>query len=132
MVQNINCSDRGDSHGRFLRLFPDLRLQASNTCECNLGKRPVETPSAKGKRQTSDSRREILKNLRIRNSQNSQNLQKWRACSQAMVIIDLFADTAAISNYLDLGSIMGCPGGYEHDPVYLHQYLRALFGPIFL
>ena len=49
-----------------------------------------------------------------------------------MVIIDLFTDTAAISNYLDLGSIMGCPGGYEHDPVYLHQYLRALFGSIFL
>ena len=56
MVQNINCSDRGDSHGRFLRLFPDLLLQASDTYECNLGKRPIETPTAKGKRQTSDSR----------------------------------------------------------------------------
>ena len=56
MVQNINCSDLGDSHGRFLRLFPDLRLQASDTYECNLGKRPIETPTAKGKRQTSDSR----------------------------------------------------------------------------
>ena len=56
MVQNINCSDLGDSHGRFLRLFPDLRLQASDTYEWNLGKRPIETPTAKGKRQTSDSR----------------------------------------------------------------------------
>ena len=26
---------------------------------------------------------------------------------------------------------MGCPGGHEDDPVYLHQYLRALFRPIF-
>ena len=26
----------------------------------------------------------------------------------------------------------GMPRGYEHDPVYLHQYLRALFGSIFL
>ena len=23
-------------------------------------------------------------------------------------------------------------GGHEHDPMYSHQYLRALFGPIFL
>ena len=23
---------------------------------------------------------------------------------------------------------MGCPGGHEHDLIYLHQYLRALFG----
>ena len=33
---------------------------------------------------------------------------------------NLFTDTGAILNYLDLGSIMGCPGGYEKDPVYLH------------
>ena len=26
---------------------------------------------------------------------------------------------------------MGCQG-HEDDPVFLHQYLRALFGPIFL
>ena len=25
----------------------------------------------------------------------------------------------------------GMPRGHEDDPVYLHQYLRALFGPIF-
>ena len=24
------------------------------------------------------------------------------------------------------------PRGHEHDLIYLHQYLRALFGPIFL
>ena len=24
------------------------------------------------------------------------------------------------------------PRGHEHDPIYSHQYLRALFGPIFL
>ena len=36
--------------------------------------------------------------------------------------IDLFTDTAAILNLLDLRSIMGCPGGA------LAQYLRALFG----
>ena len=35
--------------------------------------------------------------------------------------IDLFTDTAAILNLLDLRSIMGCPGA-------LAQYLRALFG----
>ena len=70
--------------------------------------------------------------LEARSLANLFTLQKWRACSQALAIIDLFTDTAAISNYLDLGSIMGCPGGYEHDPVYLHQYLRALFGSIFL
>ena len=23
---------------------------------------------------------------------------------------------------------MECPGGHEHDLIYLHQYLRALFG----
>ena len=26
----------------------------------------------------------------------------------------------------------GMPRGHEDDPVYLNQYLRALFGPIFL
>ena len=26
----------------------------------------------------------------------------------------------------------GMPRGHEHDPKYSHQYLRALFGPIFL
>ena len=26
----------------------------------------------------------------------------------------------------------GMPRGHEHDPIYSHQYLRALFGPIFL
>lgn len=41
--------------------FPDLRLQASDTCECSLGKRPIGTLTAKGKRPRSDSRWEILK-----------------------------------------------------------------------
>ena len=27
---------------------------------------------------------------------------------------------------------MGCSGGHEHDPIYSHQYLRALFEPLFL
>ena len=26
----------------------------------------------------------------------------------------------------------GMPRGHDHDPIYSHQYLRALFGPIFL
>ena len=26
----------------------------------------------------------------------------------------------------------GMPRGHEHDPIYSHHYLRALFGPIFL
>ena len=38
--------------------------------------------------------------------------------------IDLFTDTAAILNYTDLRSIMGCP-------VSMSVYLHALFGPIF-
>ena len=39
--------------------------------------------------------------------------------------IDLFTDTAAILNLLDLRSIMGCPGGHEHDPIYsLSIYAR--------
>ena len=29
-------------------------------------------------------------------------------------------------------SIMGCLGRHEHDLIYLHQYLRVLFGTIFL
>ena len=32
--------------------------------------------------------------------------------------IDLFTDTAAIWNLLDLRSIMGCPEGHDHDPIY--------------
>ena len=35
--------------------------------------------------------------------------------------IDLFTDTAAILNLLDLRSIMGCPGGA------VAQFLRAFF-----
>ena len=31
-----------------------------------------------------------------------------------------------------LSSIMGCPGGMSTDPINSQQYLRALFGPIFL
>ena len=41
-------------------------------------------------------------------------------------------DTAAILNLFDLRSIMGCPAGHEHDSIYSHQYLLALFGPILL
>ena len=26
----------------------------------------------------------------------------------------------------------GMPGGHENDPIYSHQYVRGLFGPIFL
>ena len=37
------------------------------------------------------------------------------------MIIDLFTDSAAILNLLDLRSIMGCTGA-------LAQYLRSLFG----
>ena len=34
-----------------------------------------------------------------------------------MITRDRFTDTAAILNLLDLRSIMGCPGGHEHDPI---------------
>ena len=40
--------------------------------------------------------------------------------------IDLFTDTAAILDYLDLRSIMGWPGGHEHDSIYS---LSILFLP---
>ena len=46
--------------------------------------------------------------------------------------IDLFTDTAAILDQLDLRSIMGCPGGHLARSVILTQYLGALFGSIFL
>ena len=39
------------------------------------------------------------------------------AMSYPETSIDLFTNTAAILNFLDLRSIMGCPGGHEHDPV---------------
>ena len=42
--------------------------------------------------------------------------------NKIVTTIDLFTNTAAILNLLDLRSIMGCPGGA------LAQYLRALFG----
>ena len=46
--------------------------------------------------------------------------------------IDLFTDTAAILNLLDLRNVMGCPGGMSTIR-YTHSiYVRALFGPIFL
>ena len=46
--------------------------------------------------------------------------------------IDLFTDTAAILDQLDLRSIMGCPGGHLARSDILTQYLGALFGSIFL
>ena len=46
--------------------------------------------------------------------------------------IDLFTDTAAILDQLDLRSIMGCLGGHLARSVILTQYLGALFGSIFL
>ena len=42
--------------------------------------------------------------------------------------IDLFTDTAAILDYLDLRSIMGWPGGHEHDSIYsfsIYERFRA-------
>ena len=48
------------------------------------------------------------------------------------VNLDFFTDMAAILNYLDLRSIMGCPGGMcAIRYTQLAQYLRALFGPVF-
>ena len=34
--------------------------------------------------------------------------------------------------HIESRSIMGCPRRHEHDPMYSHQYLSALFGTIFL
>ena len=42
--------------------------------------------------------------------------------------IDLFTDTAAIFNYFDLRSIIGCPCGMST----FRLYFRALFGTVFL
>ena len=44
----------------------------------------------------------------------------------SVYLIDLFTDTAGILNYLDLGKIMGCPGGMSTIRS-LAQYLRAPF-----
>ena len=46
--------------------------------------------------------------------------------------IDLFTDTAAILDQLNLRSIMGCPGEHLARSDILTQYLGALFGSIFL
>ena len=34
--------------------------------------------------------------------------------------------------FIRFNEYYGMPRGYEHDQIYSHQYLRALFGPIFL
>ena len=44
----------------------------------------------------------------------------------AVVAIDLFTDTAAILNYLDLKSIIGCPGGMSTIP-YTRSVLTRTF-----
>ena len=46
-------------------------------------------------------------------------------------LVDLFTDTAAMLNQVDLRSIIGCPGCMSTIR-YTPQYLRPLFGPIFL
>ena len=43
------------------------------------------------------------------------------------VLIDLFTDTAAILNKLDLRNIMGCPGGHEHVPFCIYERLSGHF-----
>ena len=48
------------------------------------------------------------------------------------LIIDLFTDTAAILNLLDLRSIMGCSRGMSTIRFTRSVYIRVLFGPIFL
>ena len=75
--------------------------------------------------------------------QSSKAVGTYRAASGSSLfckvdgcprLIDLFTDTAAILNYLDLRSIMGCPGaglGVWARSDILAQYLNALFGPIF-
>ena len=45
--------------------------------------------------------------------------------------IDLFTDTAAILNYFDLRSIMGCPRGHEHDSIYSLSITNVVFHCIF-
>ena len=84
--------------------------------------------------------------LKLKNNNNNDNTRLLNYYSLSNILctggtklidylcalIDLFTDMAAILNLLDLRSIMGCPWGHEDDPVYLHQYLRVLFGPIFL
>ena len=34
--------------------------------------------------------------------------------------------------FIRFNEYYGMPRGYEHDQIYSHQYLRALFGPVFL
>ena len=46
--------------------------------------------------------------------------------------IDLFTDTAAILDYLDLRSIMGWPGGHEHDSISTRSVFMSAFGLILL
>ena len=54
-------------------------------------------------------------------SYRHENRFSFKVDTEKLTTIDLFTDTAAILNLLDLRSIMGCPGA-------LAQYLRALFG----
>ena len=47
--------------------------------------------------------------------------------------IDLFTDMVAINiELIGFKEYYGIPRGHKHDPIHSHQYLRALFGPIFL
>ena len=46
-------------------------------------------------------------------------------------IIDHLTDTAAILNLLDLRSIMGYPGGHEHDPIYWLSIYAHFSGQLF-
>ena len=34
--------------------------------------------------------------------------------------------------FIRFNEYYGMPRGYRHDQIYSHQYLRALFGPVFL
>ena len=43
--------------------------------------------------------------------QNGVSKKETKVGLFCFVVIDLFTDTAAILNYLNLSSIMGCPGG---------------------
>ena len=47
-----------------------------------------------------------------------------------LIGIDLFTDTAAILNYLDLRSVMGCPGGMSTSQ-YTHSVFTRAFRAIF-
>ena len=60
----------------------------------------------------------LLLSSHLLNSRHPVQKSKFGAC--------------AVTGYCSFKEYYGMPRGHEHDPLYSQQYLRALFGPIFL